>query len=275
MSDDPLAPQAPPPQARVTEGIVSVPNAKLWYWDTGGKGETVVLCHPATGSALVWPYQQPVLAQAGYRVISYSRRGYYNSPGDVNADPGTGAGDLHSLVNALGLRKFHIVSSAAGSGIGVDYALSYPERLLSFTNANGIGGPEDAEYQDLVLRIRPEGFDDYPPEFRELGPSYRAANPEGVKEWKRLESIALAGKRIRQLRLNKITKAGLAKMRVPTLLMTGDADLYFPPALLRRLTPYFPVAEATVVPESGHSIYWERPDIFNRIVLDFLRRHPE
>ncbi|MNC96095.1 AB hydrolase superfamily protein YdjP [compost metagenome] len=83
------------------------------------------------------------------------------------------------------------------------------------------------------------------------------------------------GKRIRQGRLNKVTRASLANMRVPTLLMTGDSDLYFPPSLLRRLTPFFPRSEAAVVPESGHSIYWERPDIFNRIVLDFLRRHAE
>ena len=52
---------------------------KLWYWDTGGPGEVVVFLHPGSGSAEFFAYQQPVFAKAGYRVISYSRRGQFRS----------------------------------------------------------------------------------------------------------------------------------------------------------------------------------------------------
>src|SRR6516164_10016249 len=68
-----------PAQAPAKEALAGVNDTHLWYWDTGGQGEPVVLLHPASGSGLIWLYQQPVFAKAGYRVISYSRRGYYGS----------------------------------------------------------------------------------------------------------------------------------------------------------------------------------------------------
>ena len=66
-----------------------VPGTRLGYWDTGGAGEPIVLLHPASGSALIWLYQQPVFAKAGYRVIAYSRRNYYNSDLAPADNPGT------------------------------------------------------------------------------------------------------------------------------------------------------------------------------------------
>ena len=74
-----------PAQAPAKEGVAQIPDTRLWYWDTGGTGVPIVLAHPATGSGLIWGYQQPVFAKAGYRVIGYSRRGYINSaPFDRN-----------------------------------------------------------------------------------------------------------------------------------------------------------------------------------------------
>src|SRR5215218_3654543 len=63
-----------PTQVPAKEGVAEIPDTRLWYWDTGGDGAPIVLLHPATGSGLIWGYQQPVLAKAGYRVIAYSRR---------------------------------------------------------------------------------------------------------------------------------------------------------------------------------------------------------
>jgi pimeloyl-ACP methyl ester carboxylesterase len=47
------------------EALATLPDTRLWYWDTGGDGTPVVLVHPATGSALIWGYQQPAFAKAG------------------------------------------------------------------------------------------------------------------------------------------------------------------------------------------------------------------
>jgi len=65
-----------PPQAPVREGLAPLPDVRLWFWDTGGPGEPIVLLHPGTGSSASWIYQQPVFAAAGLRVIAYSRRGH-------------------------------------------------------------------------------------------------------------------------------------------------------------------------------------------------------
>lgn len=57
------------------------------------------------------------------------------------------------------------------------------------------------------------------------------------------------------------------------LLITGDADLYLPPFLLRLVAARFNGSEALIVPESGHSVYWEQPEAFNQAVLEFIRKH--
>jgi pimeloyl-ACP methyl ester carboxylesterase len=57
------------------------------------------------------------------------------------------------------------------------------------------------------------------------------------------------------------------------LLLTGDADLYTPPSVLRLFGQHMPRAELVVVPESGHAAQWENPTAFNRAVLRFLRQH--
>ena len=76
---EPLMPIPVPTQVPVKEGVAELSGTRLYYWDTGGSGPALVLLHPATGSALMWVHQQPAFAQAGYRVIGYSRRGYFGS----------------------------------------------------------------------------------------------------------------------------------------------------------------------------------------------------
>ena len=68
-----------------------------------------------------------------------------------------------------------------------------------------------------------------------------------------------------------LTWSRLERIGHPVLLMTGDGDLYVPPALMRMQAQHLPTAETVVIAEAGHSPYWERPAIFNRVVLDFLR----
>src|ERR1700752_3095483 len=121
---DPMIPVPIPEQVPAKEGMAELPGPRRGYWDTGGTGEPVVLLHPASGSALIWLYQQPVFAKAGYRVIAYSRRNYYNSDSAPQDNPGTASEDLQNLIEFLGLEKFHIGSSAAGGSVAADYALS-------------------------------------------------------------------------------------------------------------------------------------------------------
>ena len=64
----------------------------------------------------------------------------------------------------------------------------------------------------------------------------------------------------------------LEGLRVPTLLLTGGADMYTPPAALQLFVARIPGATSVVLPDVGHSAYWEQPEAFNRVVLDFVRR---
>jgi len=263
----------PPAQAPAREVLAQLADTRLWYTDTGGSGQPVVFLHPATGSALTWGYQQPVFAAAGYRVITYSRRGHYNSDPVPNDKPGSGSQDLHDLLAFLGIGKFHAVAAAAGVSHALDYALSHPDRLMSMVLASGTGGVRDADYVAMLINVRAKGFDDMPPEFRELSPSYRALNPAGVRQWVELHHKAVTGNRFGQKPANEITWAALQQMKVPTLLMTGDADLIWPSPLLRLFAKHIPGNETVIVTEAGHSIYWEQPEVFNRAVLEFIARH--
>lgn len=270
---DPVTPVPIPPQVPVKEGLATLPGTQLWYWDTGGSGQAVVLLHPATGSSEIWGYQQPALARAGHRVIAYSRRGYGKSDPVPRENPGMASGDLRNFLDFLEVAKCHVVGSAAGCQIAIDFALSNPGRLYSLTLACGVGGIQDEDYVKMADSIRPPGYDQMPPAFRELSPSYRAANPEGAAKWAALEHTAVTGNRFGQTNANKIVWAALEKMAVPTLLMGGDADLGVAPPMLRLFASHLPNAELVFVPEAGHSVYWEQPDVFNRTVIAFFARH--
>ena len=265
--------QAP---SRVSETYAELPGVRIWYRDSSGSGIPVVFVHAATGSSRVWEYQFPAFTAAGYRVIAYDRRGYGRSVIDpAGTAPRTGADDLRALVDHLKVERFHLVGTAAGGGVALDFALSFPQRLLSLVVANAVGGVQDADYVELGRRLRPPQFDALPPDVRELGPSYRAANPSGTQRWLDLErtSRPSGSPPPAQPTRNRITFASLAEIDVPTLLLTGDADLYAPPAVLRLFAARIKNSASIVVPEAGHSVYWEQPEIFNRTVLDFIQKH--
>ena len=114
-----------------------------------------------------------------------------------------------------------------------------------------------------------------PADFRELGPSYRAANPAGVIE--ALAGTGAQGGDQQPVPAKKpptrLPKRRLQRPQVPTLLITGDADLYSPPALIRMVSAHITNSVVAIMREAGHSSYWEQPEAFNRAVLDFLARH--
>jgi len=269
--------QAPAPAPAEPQGTYArLPGRRLWYVDTGGTGTPVVLLHAASGSSAMWERQLPALRAAGYRGIAYDRVGWGRSELDPGADPGSASDDLDALVILLRLDRFHLVGTAAGAIVAIDYTLSHPERLRSLTAANTIGGVQDADYQALGRRLRPSPqFDALPVDVRELGPSYRAANPDGTARWLALSQQSRSARPLpaAQTPRNRVTWGRLESIRVPALLVTGGADLYAPPPVLRLFAARMKGAETLVVPEAGHSVFWEETDLFNRTLLTFLARY--
>lgn len=221
-----------------------------------GTGVPIVFLHAGSGNSALWQAQVDFFAGAGYRGIAYDRHAR-----------AAAADELEALASELGLDRFHLVGTAAGGIVAVDYALSFPQRLRTLVVANSIFGIQDKAYVAAMRRLRPSPqFDALPVEVRELGPSYRAANAEGARRWAEASRHASP-----QATRNRITFAALETIQAPTLLLTGDADLYMPPSLLREVAKHFTAAKTVVVPECGHSAYWEQPEIFNKTLLDFFR----
>lgn len=274
-----LAGVAPQPLDSTTasrERYADLPGVRLFSIDTSGSGIPVVFLHAGTGSSLAWEHQLEAFTAAGYRVIAPDRRGYGRStPQATGPQPGNAADDLDQLMQHLHIDRFHLVSTAAGGFAAFDYAVSYPARLRSLVVANSIGGVQDEEYLELGRRIRPPQFEELPVEFKELSPAYRAANAEGTRRWLEITRVSRqAGPPSPpQAMKNRLTFRLLETITVPTFLLTGDADLYVPPPVLRLFADRIKHAETEVIAEAGHSSYWEQPDHFNRSVLAFLRKH--
>lgn len=262
--------------AAAHDGFVDVPGAKIYYTDSGGRGMPVVFLHAFTGSTEVWEQQIPAFSQAGYRFIAYERRGFGRTVADANGPASTGPDDLLALVNHLKLDKFHLVGTAGGGFVALDFVISYPQRVRSFTLLCSQGGVQDEDYRAALKRLAPEGFDKMPESFRELSPSYRVANPEGVERWSAFQSRNRAPEAVRgpaQPTKNRVTLALLESIKIPTLVIAGDADLYAPPALMRRIADRIKGAQLVVFPDAGHSVWWEVPDKFNQTVLAFVAKH--
>jgi len=268
-----LLAQSPAP---AREATADLPGVHLFFTDSGGNGEPVVFVHAATGSSRVWEYQRAAFAARRYRVITYDRRGYGRSVADASGpQPGTGADDLNALIDYLKIDRVHLVGTAAGGFVAWDYALSFPKRLRSLVVANSIGGVQDPEYQAAMQRLRTPDFLAMSPDMRELGPAYRVSNPTGADRWRELERTArpTSAQPPAQTFRNKVTFSLLETIAVPTLLMTGDADMYAPPPIMRMFAAHVKGSKAVVIPEAGHSGYWEQPEFFNRTVLEFISRH--
>jgi len=252
-----------------------LPGVKLWFTDTGGAGTPIVLLHANTGTSESWQFQATAFGREGYRVIAFDRRGWGKSLADpaTGPQPGSVTSDLDALADHLKLDKFHLVGVAGGGFVSIDYAAWRPERLRSLVVAASTGQFAEQEMRDFTARVEIPELRKQAAVYREVGPSYRGANPEGTKRWIEIDEHAQQpGARAQPLRTPN-TFAKLASVTMPVLVMAADADLLAPPALMRTWAAHLKNYEWAIVPDSGHAIAWEHPDVFNENVLAFVKRH--
>jgi len=252
-----------------------LPGVKLWFTDTGGAGTPIVLLHANTGTSAVWANQVESFSLAGYRVIAFDRRGWGKSIADpaTGPQPGSIAGDLDALAGHLALDRFHLLGVAGGGFAALDYAAWRPEKLRSLVIAASTGQVTDKEIADFIARIEVPDLRKQPAVYREVGPSYRGANPDGTRRWVEIEEHARqAGAPSQPLRTPN-TFAKIETIATPTLVMAADADLLAPPALMRIWASHLKNHEWALMPDSGHAIAWEQPVTFNKKVLEFVKRY--
>lgn len=254
---------------------LDLPAVRLWYTDEGS-GVPVLLLHAASGTTDSWVYQVPAFVAAGYRCVAFDRRGWGRSrPNPAEEQSGCAADDLHGLVEHLGLDRFHLVGQAAGAAHAVDYSLMHPDRVRSLLLADGTAGVEEPAYLEYRRRCRPPEIENLPVHLRELSATYRGDNPQGVERWSEIERQARSQVPLVQSQRthHHITFSVLETLRVPTRVIVGDADLSTPPGSVRLYMVHIPGCEIRLLPEAGHAAFWEQPERWNELALEFVGRH--
>ncbi len=257
--------------------------------DSGGDGRPVVLIHGWPLSAESWSGQVPALTDAGYRVVSYDRRGFGQSEQpDGGYDYDTMAGDLNAVVTSLGLDRPVIVGFSMGGGevaryvgrfgtsniAGAIFASAVPPFLLK-TDDNPDGGLEDADVQEMKdgLSADRDGF------YEQFSQNFYTANDElkvdqsDVDEWRRMAAPGSTKAALDCIDAFARTdfRAALAKLDVPTLVLHGNGDEIVPIGVSGERTEKMVDGAKFVVIEGGpHGINVSHTDEFNSAVLDFL-----
>src|ERR1700733_11227463 len=252
----------------------NLPGVKLWFTDTGGSGTPIVLLHSNTGNSDIWEPQIAAFAKAGYRVIALDRRGWGRSTADPSGpQPGSIAGDLDGLVDYLKLGKFHLLGVAGGGFAALDYAAWRPEYVRSLIIGGSTGDIKDKEIADFIARIEIPEIRKQPAAYLEVAPSYRGGNPDGLARWNEINAHSRQGDAPAQPLRTANTYEKIATISAPTLIIAADADLLAPPAMMRLWAPHMKSYEWAMMQDAGHAMAWEQPQIFNKLVLDFLAKH--
>ena len=246
-------------------------NGIRLYYEAHGKGPAVVLAHGRSGNTLSWWQQIPVLARRR-TVVAFDHRGFGRSA-DLPGGPGRKAfvDDLRALLDHLGIRRTALVAQSMGGLTCLGFALRHPERSSALVMADTSGGIAEPEILEIYRRKRQPPAD---PVERALGPTFRKRAPEGAYLYRQilamnppppesLESVLMSedGPRREQL----------AQLKVPTLFLMGAEDQTVNAQIARSCAKLIPGARLKIVPRAGHSVYFEQPKVFNRLVEGFLK----
>lgn len=259
--------------------------------DTGGSGRPVVLIHGWPLSGLSWSQQVPALEAAGYRVVSYDRRGFGRSDKPFSGyDYDTLAEDLAAVLGSLGLADVTLVGFSMGGGEVARYVASHgTDRLHSVVFAAAVppylmqgpdnpDGPLTGEVADAMarqLKDDPIGFYD------QFTTDFFSANGElCVEEVQRQQAIGLCRQADHKAAQACMKAFGatdfrddLPKVDVPTLVLHGDADAIVPfEGSGKRTHEAIPGSEVHLIAGAPHGCNTSHPDEFNAALLDFLAR---
>ena len=255
--------------------FIDLPTVKLWITDSGGMGEPVILLHPRTGNSEYWQYTVSALAGAGYRAIALDYPGWGKSVVHEGQNPAPVAETINLLIDHLGLEVVHLIGTAMGGYIALDYASWQPNRIKSLViAASGLGLENDSEYSVFRQRAEIPGMSEQPSDIREISPNYRGMNPEGVERWKKIYDNGQQKGAVRPPLRTPNTPEKLALLSAPTLVIAGGIDLTTPSGGMRLWSRHLTVpSEFLVISEAGHVLVWEQPKVFNQAIITFLQKH--
>ena len=240
------------------------------HYQSYGVGDAIVFAHGAGGNLLSWWQQIPFFSQ-WYRCVAFDHRGFGHSY-DLPGGPGANAfvDDLRGLLDHLAIQSAHLVAQSMGGRTMLGFAVAHPHRVKSLVMADTVGGmqvPEVLERQRIWSETHAPGG--------EIG--FRAVSPLFVQRNPNLANLYLQVSRTNPPRHSPPggmptgpSAADLANLNVPTLFFVGEDDQLSPPSVIEAGARAIPGARLLKVPEAGHSVYFEKPDIFNFEVLRFI-----
>ena len=259
------------------------------YYEDHGSGQPVVLVHGYPLNGHSWEKQQRVLLQAGYRVITYDRRGFgQSSQPTVGYDYHTFAADLATLLEYLQLEDVALFGFSMGTGEVTRYLGSYgsgrvrkavlmgaipPFLLKTADNPEGVDQSVFDGIKAAVIADRPAYFKDFLDNFYNVDVLGGTRISEQAWQNSFIVAVGASAYAAYACVYTWLTdfRADLPKIDVPTLLIHGDADRILPyqataarlPGLIKDLT--------FVTVEGGpHNVAWTHPDVVNPALLDFL-----
>ena len=268
------------PYATTDDGV------KLYYEVTGA-GAPVIFVHEFAADHRSWEAQMRHFGQR-YRCITFGARGY--PPSDVPEKPSSysqvrATDDILAVLDHLKIPAAHVVGLSMGGFATLHFGFRHPTRALSLVVA-GVGYGAEREQQakfksevEVVARsLLKEGMVAFAEKYAYCPTRVQFENkdPRGFAQFKKeLGEHSALGSANTQLGVQGERPSlydlvdRMRALTVPTLVLTGDEDwpCLAPSLLLKR---EIPSAALAVMPNCGHTINLEDPDLFNRIVGDFI-----
>ncbi len=266
-----------------TTGRLKRPFGTLYY-EVTGRGPALLFAHGLGGNHLSW-WQQVAHFASRYTCVTFAHRGF--APSDAVAggpDPADYAGDLVALTDHLKLDEVRLVGQSMGGWTMLEYAIARPAHVKALVLSSTAGtldrrscDPSGGTEYDVWSRKAEAAVSDGLA--KGVHPAMGARAAERVPAlhllYRSIDEMAgsLDKEKLRAgLRRTAIRSlADLEDFPVPTLLIGGADDVVFPAFLAKAIAARLPRGEAHIIPDCGHSPYFEQAAVFNDLVGSFLR----
>jgi 2-hydroxy-6-oxonona-2,4-dienedioate hydrolase/4,5:9,10-diseco-3-hydroxy-5,9,17-trioxoandrosta-1(10),2-diene-4-oate hydrolase len=277
----------------LTERTVTVGDRQIFFAETG-TGPAIVLLHGGgPGASGVTNYSRNIDALAQhFRVIVPDMPGYGRSTKRIDKlDPfGSLAEAIGGLLDTLQIATAHLVGNSYGGAAALRLALEHPQRVgkMVLMGPGGIGttrmlptrglnhllsyytgaGPSRAKLADFIRHYLVYETDSVPDELIDI--RYAASiDPEVVADPPLTRPSGPWA--LRTLwRMDLTRDPRLKTLPTPTLILWGRDDVVNRPAGGPLLLRSMPHAELIMTSRTGHWMQWERAELFNRLVVEFL-----
>jgi 3-oxoadipate enol-lactonase len=266
---------------------IDVDGARLYY-ETAGSPDSpaLLLIHAGIATLRMWDPQVEALARDHY-VIRYDTRGFGETETE-NVEFSNRA-DARAVLDHLGVDKATVIGCSRGGMIAIDLAVESPERVAGLvTIGSGPGGfpvielteREDALFDELDALVEEEDWEQIARKEVELWSfgaerSAAALDPAFVETAYSLNAanVRHADEEPSPIPLDPPAYDRVVDITVPTLVMVGDYDVSETLAQYEYLVTTIPNADGCRFHDSAHLPNVEQPDIFERVLVDWLREH--